>query len=87
MTKRACLFIDDVYNSSYMRVLDVCPDTGPRGELVFAMVTQAELTQMKSIPDLFGFNADYFGMFVLYFILLFLGGYFTGLIARKLGRH
>jgi len=43
--------------------------------------------QMKSIPDLFGFNADYFGMFVLYFILLFLGGYFTGLIARKLGRH
>lgn len=86
MTKRACLFIDDVYNSSYMKVLDSCPDIGPRGEFVFAMVTPSELKQMQSIPDLFGFDKDIFGMFVLYFILLFLGGYFTGLIARKLGR-
>ncbi|PJG58831.1 hypothetical protein [Aeromonas cavernicola] len=86
MAKRACLFIDELTNRSYMRALDTCPEIGTRGELVFAMITPAELSQIKTIPDLFGLDLDLFGYFVLYFILLFLGGYFTGLIARKLGR-
>lgn len=84
---RPCFFVQPSTGVTRVEHLDVCPQISADGSLVYTLLTPTELDKVLGVTDLFGFNADYFGMFVLYFILLFLAGYFTGLIARKLGRH
>jgi len=84
---RPCFFVQPSTGVTRVEHLDVCPQISADGSLVYTLLTPTELDKVLGVTDLFGFNADYFGMFVLYFILLFLAGYFTGLIARKLGRY
>ena len=84
---RPCFFVDAVTGVTRVEHLDVCPQVSADGSLVYTLLTPTELDKVLGMTDLFSFNAEYFGMFVLYFILLFIGGYTTGLIARKLGRH
>ena len=83
---RPCFFVDSTTGVTRVEHLDVCPQTSADGSLVYTLLTPTELDRVFATADLFGFDPEIFGAFVLYFILLFLGGYFTGLIARKLGR-
>lgn len=83
---RPCFFVDSTTGVTRVEHLDVCPQTSADGSLVYTLLTPSELDKVLAMSDLFGFDTDYFGMFVLYFILLFIAGYSTGLIARKLGR-
>lgn len=83
---RPCFFVDAVTGVTRVEHLDVCPQVSADGSLVYTLLTPMELDKVLSVTDLFGFDPEYFGMFVLYFILLFLAGYFTGLIARKISR-
>ncbi len=84
---RPCFFVQPSTGVTRVEHLDVCPQISADGSLVYTLLTPTELDKVLGVTDLFGFNADYFGKFVLYFILLFLAGYFAGLIARKLGRY
>lgn len=83
---RPCFFVEPSTGVTRVEHLDVCPQISADGSLVYTLLTPTELDKVLGVTDLFGFDVEYFGMFVLYFILLFLAGYFTGLIARKLGR-
>lgn len=83
---RPCFFVDAVTGVTRVEHLDVCPQVRADGSLVYTLLTPTELDKVLGMTDLFSFNAEYFGMFVLYFILLFIGGYTTGLIARKISR-
>lgn len=83
---RPCFFIQPSTGVTRVEYLDICPQISADGSLVYTLLSQSELDKAIATSDLFGFDAEIFGMFVLYFILLFLGGYFGGLITRKLGR-
>lgn len=83
---RPCFFVDSTTGITRVEHLDVCPQISADGSLVYTLLTPTELDKVLGVTDLFGFDSEYFGMFVLYFILLFLSGYFTGMIARKLSR-
>lgn len=83
---RPCFFVDSTTGITRVEHLDVCPQISADGSLVYTLLTPTELDKVLGVTDLFGFDTEYFGMFVLYFILLFLSGYFTGMIARKLSR-
>ncbi|EGX6953961.1 hypothetical protein JFQ84_002122 [Aeromonas hydrophila] len=82
---RLCFFVDGA-GGTRVQQLDTCPKTGPDGSLVYTALTQVEADKLMLTADLFSFDPDLFSKFVLYFILLFLSGYFGGLMARKLGR-
>ncbi|WP_349922267.1 hypothetical protein [Aeromonas veronii] len=83
---RPCFFVGAGSDAVYIRNLETCPDIGPQGETVFTALTQAEYKNAASLNELFGFDAEIFSMFLMYYVLLFVSGYFAGLIARKLGR-
>ncbi len=83
---RPCFFVEPSTGVTRVEHLDVCPQISADGSLVYTLLTPTELDKVLGVIDLFGFDPEYFGMFVLYFILLFLAGYFTGLIARKISR-
>jgi hypothetical protein len=83
---RPCFFIQPSTGVTRVEYLDICPQTSADGSLVYTMLSQPEFDKVMATSDLFGFDPDLFSKFVLYFILLFLSGYFGGLIARKLGR-
>lgn len=83
---RPCFFVEPSTGVTRVEHLDVCPQISADGSLVYTLLTPTELDKVLGMADLFSFNAEYFGMFVLYFILLFIGGYTTGMIARKISR-
>ncbi|MDH0349093.1 hypothetical protein [Aeromonas dhakensis] len=84
--RRPCIFVARNSNSVYIQTYETCPAVGARGEVVYTALTQVEVDKLMLSADLFSFDPDLFSKFVLYFILLFLSGYFGGLMARKLGR-
>jgi predicted permease len=83
---RPCFFVQPSTGVTRVEHLDVCPQISADGSLVYTLLTPTELDKILGVSDLFGFDPEIFSLIVLYFILLFLAGYFTGLIARKLGR-
>lgn len=84
--RRPCILVAQDSDDIFMQILETCPDVGPRGEVVYTAFTQSEIDKLTVAVDLFSFDSVLFGKFTVYFILLFLSGYFAGLIARKLGR-
>ncbi|UZE57641.1 hypothetical protein ONR73_11900 [Aeromonas veronii] len=70
---RPCFFVDAITGVTRVEHLDVCPQVSADGSLVYTLLTPTELDKVLGMTDLFSFNAEYFGMFVLYFILLFIG--------------
>ncbi|MDE7526822.1 hypothetical protein [Aeromonas salmonicida] len=83
---RPCLFIQPSTGVTRVEYLDICPQVSADGSLVYTLLSQSELDKVMATSDLFGFDPALFGKLVVYFILLFLSGYFGGLMARKLGR-
>lgn len=83
---RPCFFVNSSTGVTRVEHLDVCPQISADGSLVYTLLTPTELDKVLGVTDLFGFDLEYFGMFVTYFILLFLAGYFAGLIARRISR-
>lgn len=83
---RPCFFVEPSTGVTRVEHLDVCPQISADGSLVYTLLTPTELDKVLGMTDLFSFNAEHFEMFVLYFILLFIGGYTTGMIARKISR-
>lgn len=69
-----------VLNGSQYVISDMTPCTG------YILMTQADYDKVSGLADLLVFDSGQFAEITGYFILLFISGYVTGLIARKLGR-
>lgn len=69
-----------VLNGSQYVISDITPCTG------YILMTQADYDKVSGLADLLVFDSSQFAEITGYFILLFISGYVTGLITRKLGR-
>lgn len=69
-----------VLNGSQYVISDIAPCTG------YILMTQADYDKVSGLADLLVFDSSQFSLITGYLILLFISGYVTGLIARKLGR-
>nr|WP_202979292.1 hypothetical protein [Aeromonas sp.]QHJ90270.1 Hypothetical protein [Aeromonas sp.] len=69
-----------VLNGSQYVISDITPCTG------YILMTQADYDKVSGLADLLVFDKDQFELITGFLILLFISGYVTGLIARKLGR-
>jgi|UniRef100_A0A3L0YAR0 hypothetical protein len=69
-----------VLNGSQYVISDITPCTG------YILMTQADYDKVSGLADLLVFDNSQFIEITGYLILLFISGYATGLIARKLGR-
>lgn len=69
-----------VLNGSQYVISDMTPCTG------YILMTQTDYDKVSGLSDLLVFDSGQFMEITGYLILLFITGYVTGLIARKLGR-
>lgn len=69
-----------VLNGSQYVISDMTPCTG------YILMTQADYDKVSGLADLLVFDSSQFSLITGYLIVLFISGYVTGLIARKLGR-
>lgn len=69
-----------VLNGAQYVISDMTPCTG------YILMTQADYDKVSGLADLLVFDNSQFSLITGYLILLFISGYATGLIARKLGR-
>ncbi len=69
-----------VLNGSQYVISDMTPCTG------YILMTQADYDKVSGLADLLVFDSGQFAEITGYLIVLFISGYVTGLIARKLGR-
>lgn len=69
-----------VLNGSQYVISDMTPCSG------YILMTQADYDKVSGLADLLVFDSSQFSLITGYLIVLFISGYVTGLIARKLGR-